>query len=113
MHQVGQNYWNLDSVNATIATIKIIDTNIAAGGNDFALDDISFSTPTPKTCNLSAQLTVTIGGVLPKTDFSYQTPVCKNGINPFPSPALGFTNGGVYSELTGQLSIDSVTGEIN
>ena len=102
-----------DSTNATIATIKIIDTNIASSGNDFALDDISFSTPTPKTCNLSTQLTITIGGVTPITNFSYPTPVCKNGINPIPSPALGFTNGGVYSELTGLLSIDSVTGEIN
>jgi len=102
-----------DSTNATIAIIKIIDTNIASSGNDFALDDISFSTPTPKTCNLSTQLTITIGGVTPITNFSYPTPVCKNGINPIPSPALGFTNGGVYSELTGLLSIDSVTGEIN
>ena len=102
-----------DSATATIATIKIIDTNIASSGNDFALDDISFSTPTPKTCNLSAQLTVTIGGVLPKTDFSYQTPVCKNGINPVPTTSIGFTSGGVYSESTGLLSIDAVTGEIN
>jgi hypothetical protein len=79
-----------DSTNATIATIKIIDTNIASSGNDFALDDISFSTPTPKTCNLSTQLTITIGGVTPITNFSYPTPVCKNGTNPTPTPAIGF-----------------------
>ena len=103
--------WN--SVNATIATIKIIDTNTASSGNDFALDDISFSTPTPKTCNLSTQLTITIGGVKPITNFSYQTPVCKSGTNPTPTPAIGFTTGGIYSESTGFLSINAVTGEID
>ena len=103
--------WN--STSSSIATIKIINTNIAVGGNDFAIDDISFSTPSPKTCNLSTQLTVTIGGAKPITDFSYTTPACKSGINPQPTPATGFASGGVYSESTGLLSINSATGEIN
>ncbi len=42
--------WNADS---TSATIKIIDTNTAHDGNDFALDDISF-TPEPATLSLLA-----------------------------------------------------------
>jgi hypothetical protein len=43
--------WNSGS--STSATIRIIDTEIAAGGNDFGLDDISFGTlaPVPFTFN--------------------------------------------------------------
>jgi hypothetical protein len=96
--------WN--SGVATIATIKIIDTNIASAGNDFALDDISFSAPTSKSCNLSTQITVSIGGSTPITNFSYTTPVCKNATNPSPTGILGFVTGGTYSDdnATGLLS---------
>jgi len=103
--------WNSNS--ETIATIKIIDSNIIASGNDFALDDISFSTPTSKTCNLTTQLTVNVGGTIPVTSFSYTTPICKGGSNPLPIVATGFTSGGIYSESTALLSINPSTGEIN
>jgi hypothetical protein len=105
--------WN--SGVATIATIKIIDTNIASAGNDFALDDISFSAPTSKSCNLSTQITVSIGGSTPITNFSYTTPVCKNATNPSPTGILGFVTGGTYSDdnATGLLSINPSTGVIN
>jgi gliding motility-associated-like protein len=48
--------WN--SGNATTATICIVNQNTNTGGNDFGLDDISFS----PTCSATAQVTVTIGG---------------------------------------------------
>ena len=46
--------WN--SGEATQAEIKIINNNLAAGGNDFALDDISFSV----TCMATDQVDVTV-----------------------------------------------------
>ncbi|KAB1157911.1 T9SS type B sorting domain-containing protein [Flavobacterium luteum] len=105
--------WN--SLAATIATIKIIDTNIASGGNDFALDDISFSTTTSKSCNLSTDLTVNIGGSSPITNFSYATPFCKDSTNPSPTGVTGFITGGTYTDdnATGLLSINASTGVIN
>jgi gliding motility-associated-like protein len=102
--------WN--SGLSSTAKIQIIDTNIALAGNDFAIDDISFSTLISKSCNLSAQV-ITKVEVNPITNFSYQTPICKSGTNPKPSIATGFLMGGTYSESTGLLSINSTTGEIN
>ena len=56
---------------------------------------------------------LTINAAVPTvTIFSYNSPVCKNGINPTPSKATGFTNGGNYSSRPG-LSINAGTGEIN
>ncbi|MFD0779018.1 T9SS type B sorting domain-containing protein [Flavobacterium myungsuense] len=108
-----QGTWNSNS--ATIAIIKIIDTNIDSGGNDFALDDISFSTTTSKSCNLSIPLTVNIGGSAPITNFSYATPFCKDSTNPTPTGAIGFVTGGTYTDdnATGLLSINASTGVIN
>jgi gliding motility-associated-like protein len=99
----------------TLATIKIIDSNISGGGNDFAIDDISFSTVSSKVCNLSKAVTINIGGTPPVTTFSYTTPVCKSGTNPSPTGAVGFVTGGTYSDsnATGLLSINSSTGVIN
>ena len=45
---------------SSTAKIQIIDTNIALAGNDFAIDDISFSTLISKSCDLSAQVTVNV-----------------------------------------------------
>ena len=97
---------------ASLATIKIIDTNISGGGNDFAIDDLSFSTTSSKVCNLTKSLTVNIGGTPPVTTFTYPTPVCKNGTNPTPTGATGFVTGGTYSSTSG-LSINGSTGVIN
>ncbi|PKB18573.1 T9SS type B sorting domain-containing protein [Flavobacterium sp. 5] len=102
--------WN--SSVATLATIKIIDTNISGGGNDFAIDDLSFSTISTKSCSLSTTKTVTIGGTAPIIGFSYTTPVCKTGTNPVPTGDPGFVTGGTYSSTLG-LSLNASTGEID
>jgi len=102
--------WNSSA--ATLATIKIIDTNISSGGNDFAIDDLSFSTTSSKSCPLSTSKLVTIGGTAPVIGFSYTTPVCKTGTNPTPTGVSGFVTGGTYSSTSG-LSINSTTGAID
>lgn len=102
--------WNSSA--ATLATIKIIDSNISSGGNDFAIDDISFSTTSSKTCSLSTSTIVSIGGSAPVIGFSYPTPVCKNGTNPTPTGVAGFVTGGNYSSTAG-LVINATTGAID
>ncbi|WP_281238256.1 T9SS type B sorting domain-containing protein [Flavobacterium praedii] len=102
--------WNSSA--ATLATIKIIDSNISSGGNDFAIDDISFSTTSSKTCSLSTSTIVSIGGSAPVIGFSYPTPVCKNGTNPLPTLASGFVTGGTFSSTAG-LVINATTGAID
>jgi len=102
--------WNSSA--ATLATIKIIDSNISSSGNDFAIDDISFSTTSSKTCSLSTSTIVSIGGTAPVIGFSYPTPVCKNGTNPTPTGVAGFVTGGNYSSTAG-LVINATTGEID
>jgi len=39
--------WLWDSVSATTATIRLLDLNTAANGNDFSLDDFSFAVAAP------------------------------------------------------------------
>lgn len=102
--------WNSNT--ASIATVQIIDTNTAGIGNDFAIDDISFSTATSRTCNLSSQIAINVGVTIPVTSFSYTTPVCKTAANLLPVVTSGFTTGGVYS-APASLSINAATGEIN
>lgn len=102
--------WNSNL--STLATIKIIDTNISGGGNDFAIDDLSFSTTSSKSCSLSTTKTVTIGGTAPVISFSYTTPVCKTAANPTPTGVPGFITGGTYSSTAG-LSLNASTGEID
>jgi len=61
----------------------------------------------------SSTFTIVITPVFtPVTGFTYTTPVCKNGTNPTPSTATGFTTGGTYSSTTG-LDINATTGVIN
>ncbi|SHF50864.1 hypothetical protein SAMN05444377_1111, partial [Flavobacterium fontis] len=48
--------WNSGA--STVADIAIIDTNTASSGNDFALDDIAFTTNV--TCNATQSVTVTV-----------------------------------------------------
>ncbi|MFZ4056937.1 MAG: hypothetical protein ACOYKE_02310, partial [Ferruginibacter sp.] len=94
----------------TTAEISLINRNSAAGGNDFALDDISFTTTT--TCSLSKSATVTVTSSSPVTGFSYTTPVCATAGNQTPTLVAGFTTGGTFSSTAG-LSINSGTGVIN
>lgn len=63
--------WN--SGNNTTATISIINKNLAAGGNDFALDDISFA----ELKIIKDSVTVTVNAS-PEVDYNYTIPFCKS-----------------------------------
>ncbi|MFN4286136.1 MAG: gliding motility-associated C-terminal domain-containing protein [Lacibacter sp.] len=101
--------WNAGT--ATTATICIYNRTTASGGNDFALDDISFTTTS--TCTLTAQATVTVSGSAAVTGFSYPTPVCAGTGNLLPTTVSGFTTGGAFSAVPAGLVINAATGEIN
>jgi gliding motility-associated-like protein len=72
--------------------------------------------PNVTNCQLLGSSTATIeiiAPTVPVTAFSYTTPVCSNASsNPTPTPATGFTTGGVYSSTAG-LTINPTTGVIN
>ncbi|HMP86931.1 MAG TPA: hypothetical protein PKE63_06605, partial [Lacibacter sp.] len=101
--------WNSGA--ATTATICIFDRNTASAGNDFALDDITFTTT--NTCVLSAQSVVTVTGSAAITEFSYPTPVCAGSANVTPTLASGFTTGGTFTATPAGLVINATTGLIN
>ncbi len=102
--------WNSGA--ATSATLALIDRNITAAGNDFALDDLSFYTTS--VCPLVDSITIVVNPAgTPVTGFSYATPVCKTGTNPTPIKVAGFSNGGIFSAAPLGLSIDPSTGVID
>ncbi|MCF8277668.1 MAG: gliding motility-associated C-terminal domain-containing protein [Flavobacteriales bacterium] len=61
--------WN--SGNATTATICVVNQNTNTGGNDFGLDDITFST----FCTNTAEVTVTVNP-LPQADAGADQAIC-------------------------------------
>jgi large repetitive protein len=100
--------WNSGA--STTAQICIYDRVTQTSGNDFALDDLSFTTSV--TCNLSASVTVVVDGSTAVTGFSYTSPVCADAANLTPVTVPGFTTGGTFSSIAG-LSINPSTGVIN
>ena len=51
--------------------------------------------------------------LIPILDFSYRTPVCRDGINLSPNRTQGFANGGIFTATPQGLAIDETTGDIN
>lgn len=101
--------WNSGAANW--ATICIFNRTTTSSGNDFALDDLTFTTTT--TCTLTGQATVTVSGASSVTGFSYTTPVCAGSANLLPALVSGFTGGGIFSATPAGLSINAATGAIN
>lgn len=66
-----QFYETWNSGNATSATICVVNQNTNTGGNDFALDDISFST----FCTNTAEVTVTVNP-LPNANAGPDQAIC-------------------------------------
>ncbi|MBI1286525.1 MAG: T9SS type B sorting domain-containing protein [Flavobacteriales bacterium] len=66
-----QFYETWNSGNATTATICVVNQNTNVGGNDFALDDITFST----FCTNTAQVTVTVNP-LPNANAGPDQAIC-------------------------------------
>lgn len=82
--------WN--SGNNTTAQICLYDRELAPGGNDFAIDDISFEGPLT-VCNLSKSVTITVN---PSTTPSFNpvASICSGGIlNPLPITSLNNITG--------------------
>lgn len=99
--------WN--SGTDSIAILLIENLNQSGLGNDFAIDDISFSTL--RSC--SRQVSVQIIGGNPDLGLNYPTDLCVNsGVNnPTLSPST--PNNGTYSSFPGGLNLDPVSGAIN
>lgn len=103
----------------TYSSIAGITVNASSG-----VIDLSTSTPGTYTVTYSVAATacgpagsstasITIDPTItPVTGFSYTSPVCANGTNPFPITSGGFTSGGTYSSTAG-LSINGATGNID
>jgi gliding motility-associated-like protein len=56
---------------------------------------------------------VLISGFTPETGFTYDATYCSNSGNAFPTKALGFYAGGLFSSTTGLVFVSQSTGEIN
>ncbi|MFM7019124.1 MAG: hypothetical protein ACKOWY_10040, partial [Flavobacterium sp.] len=74
--------WNSGA--STTATIEMYDTNILVAGNDFAIDDISFTTST--TCTFSKTISVTV------TNLSITVPTNQAVCSGTLIPSLNFTS---------------------
>jgi hypothetical protein len=96
--------WNSGS--ATTAEITIINDNSVANGNDFGLDDISFST----TCSNSSTVTITVNSPLTANVISNPqvTTFCLNGDTGIIQGALPTGGNGTYT-YQWQLSSDDTT----
>lgn len=96
-------------INPTTGVINLANSTAATYVVTYAVVD------NPLTCTQagSSTFTIVINPVItPVTGFTYTTPVCKNGTNPTPITATGFTSGGTFSSTTG-LDINATTGVIN
>ena len=96
--------WNSGS--STVATISIINDNLALGGNDFGLDDISFSVA----CMATSQVTVNVLPALSGNTLTCPavTTFCNSGD---PGVIVGSTPNGSTGVFTyqWQISDDNVT----
>lgn len=75
---------------------------------------VKYSLPAP-VCAFADYSTTTItinNPAVTVTTFSYASPVCTGGANPFPVLSAGFTGGGSFSSAPG-LSINATTGNID
>ena len=97
------------SGNDSIAQLRIENLNQAAIGNDFAIDDIAFSTV--RSCTNAA--TVQIQTAQQDLGLEYPPNICVNQapINPILSPNT--SPNGTYNATPGGLNIDPISGIIN
>lgn len=102
--------WNPGS--ATFADIKIISKNTNTFGNDFAIDDISFTEN--YNCPRVNSYSVTVNPIItPETNFSYSNSICANATSALPTLPTNFTTGGTFSSTNTSVSVNATTGEIN
>ncbi len=95
-----QFYAGWNSGNNTTANICIVNQNTTGGGNDFALDDISFI----GLCNVSDTVTITVHN---PTITNINTSVCQGTTYTFPSGATSMVSVIDTSLLSDQFGCDS------
>lgn len=99
--------WNAG--NDSLATLVIENLNQSGLGNDFAIDDISFSTL--RSCSNHVDIQIIQGN--PSLGLSYATDLCVNSGMSNPSLSAGIPSNGTYSSNPGGLNLDPLTGAIN
>ena len=99
--------WNAG--NDSLATLIIENLNQSGIGNDFAIDDISFSTL--RSCSNHVDIQIIQGN--PSLGLSYETDLCVNSGISNPSLSAGIPSNGTYSSNPGGLNLDPLTGAIN
>lgn len=99
--------WNAG--NDSLATLVIENLNQSGLGNDFAIDDISFSTL--RSCSNHVDIQIIQGN--PSLGLSYATDLCINSGMSNPSLSAGIPSNGTYSSNPGGLNLDPLTGVIN
>ncbi len=99
--------WNAG--NDSLATLVIENLNQSGLGNDFAIDDISFSTL--RSCSNHVDIQIIQGN--PPLGLSYATDLCVNSGVSNPSLSAGIPSNGTYSSNPGGLNLDPLTGAIN
>ena len=99
--------WNAG--NDSLATLVIENLNQSGLGNDFAIDDISFSTL--RSCSNHVDIQIIQGN--PSLGLSYATDLCVNSGVSNPSLSAGIPSNGTYSSNPGGLNLDPLTGAIN
>jgi hypothetical protein len=83
-------YYVWNSGNSSTATICIVNQNTSASGNDFGLDDISFS----ELCSSTDSVTITVN---PVSSSSTQVSVCPNTL-PYSWNGASYTQSGSYTK---------------
>ena len=99
--------WNSGS--DSLAILLIENLNQSGLGNDFAIDDITFSTL--RSCSNQAQVQIIQGN--PSLGLSYPNDLCLNAGVSTPSLSASTPSNGTYSSFPGGLNLDPITGAIN
>jgi gliding motility-associated-like protein len=111
LNAVGTNLlWYSTNSGGTGASASPIPATLSTGNTFYFVSQTnSFGCESPRNA-ITVTVNPTVNSV---TNFSYNpNTVCKNGINPGPVYAIGFTQGGLFSSSPG-LSINAVNGNID
>ena len=96
------------SGNDSSLTIVLTDLEDAAIGNDFALDDLSFSTL--KSCSITSSVQITTNSA--NLGLSYPANACVGGNNIAPFLNPNFPANGTFNATPAGLNVDPLTGNI-
>ncbi|MFM7566603.1 MAG: gliding motility-associated C-terminal domain-containing protein [Flavobacteriales bacterium] len=104
-----QHSYSWNSGQDSLVTIEIQNLNQVGIGNDFALDDISFSTL--RSCTQTSTVQVLTNSF--DLGLSYELDLCPNGGEYSPVLASGLPTNGTFFSVPGSLNINPVSGIIS